>query len=74
MISDEKIAHALTKICDAHFGDVAGYSITPNSEPVRVVSVQLSLRIMFFFYYLSVRYPSDLASGTVALGRPPLRL
>jgi hypothetical protein len=47
VISDEKIADALTKMCDAQFGDVAEHPITPNSEPVRVVRAQFFLRTLF---------------------------
>jgi hypothetical protein len=50
VISDEKIADVLTKICDMHFSDVAGHPITPNSEPVRLVSAQLSLCTIFPHY------------------------
>ena len=72
VISDEKIADALTKICDVHFGDLAENPITPNSEPVRIVSVQHSLHAIFSYY--SIRYPSDLASGAAASGPLPLPL
>jgi hypothetical protein len=66
VISDESIADALTKICEAHFGDLTEYPITPNSEPIRVVSAQYSrcmITVLFF-----VRCPSDLASGAAASG------
>ena len=42
VMSDESIADALTKICEAHFGDLTEYPITPNSEPIRIVSAQYS--------------------------------
>jgi hypothetical protein len=50
VIPDEKIADALTKICDMHFGDVAGHPITPNSEPVRLASTQFPPHTMFPHY------------------------
>jgi hypothetical protein len=51
VISDESIADALTKICEAHFGDLTEYPITPNSEPIRVVSAQYfrcMITVLFF--------------------------
>ena len=42
VISDESIAAMLTKICEAHFGDITEYPIMPNSEPVCILSAQYS--------------------------------
>jgi len=72
VIPDEKIADALTKICDVHFGDLAENPITPNSEPIRIVSARCSLHAIFSYY--SIRYPSDLVSGAAASGLLPLPL
>ena len=43
IVADEKITDTLTKICEAHFGDLE-HPITSDSEPIRIVSPCCSLR------------------------------
>ena len=38
IITDEKIASALSKICDAYFGDMTDYTMTANCGVVCIVS------------------------------------
>ena len=40
VISDESIADMLTKICEVPFGNLTESPITPNGEPILVLSAQ----------------------------------